>query len=566
MRKKEQKPILLYSIADNKVDKIVDDYIDYVMNPYHIWRQTDEWQANDACIWTKKHPRPENYEHLPEMQPLRQRGEFDNRAPIYQLPHKPNRTRTEFCIRALIDMAYRQYLSSKSGRFSMNKSVLFAVFDESYPYLLTALFQHGVIFKDSNPMTIPHPEWFSCIHYPYAMSVLPYKQRTYQAIKDYKTKHKVGKLTENLLKSVGSSQSQFIQQYEKNISLLRFIDNEGLKLYMDKDSNFKSPHAKMSAQALVDKVNLDKGYMEEDKNIVSMGEREDKNHIGRFYHIGTSMKKELRKYSNLQYGIDAHNSHPLIFNYFILNYYLNNSLIDINTDFISLNTNNINLFYNISLFLFNNKISNNTYHYVMESLCNSLMDNNIIQDDVKKVKKLPFDVLKYIQDTSTGVIWDNIHSQFPQYTRNEIKKLMFRYVFYSYTTSTGYYDLKTRAYKTLNRKEWVDAFSACYPSVMRLINKYKKEYRKQCQDAQLIDDSGKELIQLSHLLMRFESVIFTRSLHDAFKEKLPVIGIHDCIAVIGDTIDIQQQNTLKGIILNRYKEVGLVPALGVERY
>ena len=201
----------------------------------------------------------------------------------------------------------------------------------------------------------------------------------------------------------------------------------------------------------------------------------------------------------------------------------------------------------------------------MGNLRNQLVDNEIIQKR-SQIRKIPQDCFQYIKDTSTGVIWTIIQQSFPDYTRDEIKENVFQNVFYSPSIKTGYYDIENYTYVEAEKKTWVDMFRQKYPSVMRLINVIKKDLHNQCVANGLVDSEGKDKIQLPHLLMRFESVIFTRALNDAFKANIPAIGIHDCIAVIGDTIDMDQQQQLKDILLNRYKECGLIPSLSVEVY
>ena len=103
---------------------------------------------------------------------------------------------------------------------------------------------------------------------------------------------------------------------------------------------------------------------------------------------------------------------------------------------------------------------------------------------------------------------------------------------------------------------------------MKVINAIKRKLHTECEQHSFVSPSGKDKIQLPHLLMRFESVVFTRSLADAFHERISVIGIHDCIAVIdgADKINRPQQERLLEILRNRYQEVGIVPSLSVEHY
>lgn len=567
MRKKEVKQTLLYCVSDDLLSRMVDEYIDYVMDPYHEWRQTEEWSdrafLNGFSMGNVLAPEPVKV--LPERQPLRQRSEYDGREPKYKLSHKPNRDKTEFHFRALIDMIYRRYQSSKGGWFVLNKNVLSQVFDEGYSYMITTLSRFDVINGEGSPMTIPHPDWFSCKPYHYAASVLPYKLRVNALLAQYyRNEERVSGYVRRIVGELPKN-NPFLEQYQKNVSMLSFTDKAGLERYMGTQENFKSAHTRLHYQAFIDKVNLESGYLPDEKNIVSMGKNEDKIPIGRFYHIGTSLPKKLKRYTNIQYGIDAHNSHPLLFNYFILDYFYTGGSIDIDTDYTRLP--NTSLFFKVSHFL--SLIDNfSLYHNVKESLCKYLNENDIIQTDIDFVKRLPPDVLRYISASSRGRIWDDIQQRFPNFTRNQIKEYMFQYVFYSYATRTGFYDFQNREYVYLDRKEWVDMFKECYPSVMKVVNATKRKLHEECERHNKVSSAGKDMVQLPHLLMRFESVVFTRSLADAFLEHIPVIGIHDCIAVIDDakTINRPQQERLVEILTNRYREVGLVPSLSVEVY
>lgn len=550
MRKKATPPILLFSLSDERVNKIVDDYIDFVTNPYHEWRQTDEWFDSGFVADPSGKPNIIWIEPPREKQPLRQRDEYDTRREIYTLP-KPHRDVAEFKFRALIDTIYRRGSSSKYGKFRLNKKVLDLTYGDEYLYMLETLERHEVVKEDVlNEMSVPHSEWFHCSKYQYAASVLPYKKQTERVLSRFMQKWR--KKQEN---------DAFVKQYESNVGLINIIDWDGLNNYMNDSSNFESEHAKRYWESIIDRLTLNNGYDLSDKQKVSFGINESDNQIGRFYHLGTSMPKEMKKFTNLQFGIDIHNSHPLLFNYLIFNYYFNNTLIDISSSFTSFLNND--LFFLITDYILNYSLIQ-ALHNVPYNLCKYLKNNNIIKTSKRII--LPEDVIQYIYDTSTGQLWDKIQSAFPAYSRDEIKVSLFSSVFYSQSTRTGYYDRDSYQYVELDRKVWVDMFKKQYPSVLSLINKTKKDLHVQCEKQGLINEDGKDKIQLPHLLMRFESVLFTRALKDAFKAHIPAIGIHDCIAVIGDTIDLNQQQQLKDILLNRYKECGLIPSLSVEVY
>ena len=456
-------------------------------------------------------------------------------------------------------MIYRLYAASDKGWFSTNKDVLARVFDEAYPYMITALSRYDIINWETNPMTLPHPEWFSCQPYRYAASVVKYREKAIEFVREYNRK-----LHLSAADFLGAQQDTFIEQYEHNVGLIKFRDTEGMRSYMANPNNFSEEHSRLFFQSVVDRITQQNGYTLAEKRGVSMGQSEAVNHIGRYYHIATSLPKSLKPYTNIQYGVDTHNSHPLLFNFLIFNYFINNSLIDIDYSFLSIS--NSILFFNISKYL-SQLPSFQSHQYVLENLCKFLKDNSIIHNK-KEVGRIPYDALRYIQDTSSGQIWDKVQQAFPHYSRDEVKENMFRHVFYSNSTRTGYYDVKTGQYVVMDRKEWVEMFKQCYPSVHRLINAIKRDLHSQCTNRGLIDKNGRDSIMLPHLLMRFESVLFTRALNEAFQAKIPAIGIHDCIAVVddSDTIDVVQQQRIVDILNGVYRDAGLVPSLSIEVY
>ena len=565
MLKKEEIPCLLYCIPDKKFKKIVNDYIDYVMNPYHEWRQTEEWQDeefNNGFSMGNK-PAPERYEHLPEKQPLRQRGEFDGRAPKYQLEHQPQRKRTEYAFYALIDMLYRLYEQSINGWFTISKSVLANVFYDSYPYMLTALSKHCIILGEGKLTSIWQPELFELRSWNKAdyNSIISYRLRAVQVLDKYNKKEATG-IVNRLKSTIGDDAERFLSTYKKHLALVAFPDTNAVSKYLNDWRYFKSEKRKLYYRTIVNKANTENGYLNEEKTAIIMGENESSVPIGRIYHIGTFMPKSLKKYSTLQYGIDAHNSHPLLFNLFLYDYYINENLFSIYDNFLSIDLSPLYYSLSSSIIKYNPYSSN---HYVLEYLYNQLKINKIEEGYVDKIMRMPSDIFRYIYDTSTGRIWDTIHNSFSQYSRSEVKENCFKYVFYSYPSKV----------EKKRQEKWTTLFKSCYPSVWNVINEYKSVLHEECKkekNVSITNNNGigraKDTVLLPHLLMRLEAVIFTRALNDAFKEKIPAIGIHDCLAIVGNsnTIDINQQQRLIDILNKHYKSVGLIPSLGIEEY
>jgi hypothetical protein len=99
------------------------------------------------------------------------------------------------------------------------------------------------------------------------------------------------------------------------------------------------------------------------------------------------------------------------------------------------------------------------------------------------------------------------------------------------------------------------------------------ELKKQCEEEgrkkiKIKGGKKKEVpeVQLSHLMMRLESQIFTSILVRLFKKRgLYVMGIHDAIVVL-DGLEICPEDKIKEIMLEEYAKFGLVPTLSVDVY
>ena len=299
---------------------------------------------------------------------------------------------------------------------------------------------------------------------------------------------------------------------------------------------------------------------------------------GRLYHIGTRLPNNLKKYTNIKLSIDCKNSHLLLFNNLLLSYYLNPSLININNYFnLSINNNLFNLYYIILFDLFNYP-----YHYFVDKSYNHLKDKGLENDVIAKVEKIPQDVWHYMYDSSRGMLWDYFIDYFKddeelkalgseKERRSFVKKSMFGNVFY---------DARTRINK-VNRStgdenpnsKWALAFREKYPNVFKIINHYKKELKRQCEDEarkkiKIKNGKKKEVpeVQLSHLMMRLESQIFTSILVRLFKKRgLHVMGIHDAIVVL-EGLDKCPESKIREIMIEEYAKFGLVPTLSVDVY
>ena len=191
----------------------------------------------------------------------------------------------------------------------------------------------------------------------------------------------------------------------------------------------------------------------------------------------------------------------------------------------------------------------------MQELCNILKNNNIENDVLKQTKKIPCNVLVYLHGVSRGSLWDDIHRKNQSESRDEIKRVMFQEVFYSY----GARFPAKRKYATMFKEE--------FPDVAKVLRHYKKIYHQQCIEQGKQTKRGhkdKDSVLLPLKLMQLESTIFKEILTRLWKLKGGrCFAIHDAIAVLNNTISSEKVSEM---MKNVYWEMGLIPTLSVDFY
>lgn len=275
----------------------------------------------------------------------------------------------------------------------------------------------------------------------------------------------VGEHMEDCLKDYGDD--EFIRNYQESLALLqlpqkreslnyinnkKFLNNKSKEYYLGKIESFKY----------------------DNKMIHSI---DDNNRI---YHYMTNLPRDLKCFFNIKYQCDISNSHPLLFNLFLIDKY---------------NISNDIIYYLLQI---DGDIVDN--HYLGKQLYNILNINNIEFE----IKSIPIDVLKYIYSTSKGLFWDNFLDLFEDIERSEIKQKMFCEVFYS------------KKSKTTRFKPFAKIFKEHYPSVWQTIKELKAE------------DADK----LPNDMMALESKLFHQILVECYKRNWKVISIHDAIIVL----------------------------------
>lgn len=269
----------------------------------------------------------------------------------------------------------------------------------------------------------------------------------------------------------------------------------------------------------------------------------------RIYHILTNTFRDFRKFTNIKFMLDICNSHPLLFNKFILDYYnINNSLLyNIINNIYYDNINNIWLYNNIYSPIYNPR------HKSLKSLIDNMIKEGCFADiDIQK------DAIHYIVMTSKGQLWHYLldlckHAELDiidgmKIDKHSLKKKMFAEVFYSnihqitFTTKDG------------NRviKEYAKLFKKEYPSVFKIINENKPK--------------GKEG-ELANNLMRLESQLFHAILERLYKKRgLDCISIHDAIVVLSTSDKKYKKEDIEKVMLDVYHSNSLFPTLDFTNY
>ncbi len=239
----------------------------------------------------------------------------------------------------------------------------------------------------------------------------------------------------------------------------------------------------------------------------------DKN--GRIYHYITNFPRVMKKYLNLRYQLDVHNSHPLIVNHYLMKYY------NISSNIIFKILNNINYKIDIN----NHKDCNN--------LCKELKNNVLWKEEVKSI---PSDVLLYIYTTSKGVFWD-IMSDMTKVERDDVKGKFFQEIFYGYNKNT-------------RGKEFGKKFVELYPHVWKVLRILKKQ------------DEG-----LPNTMMQHEAHMMKEILCRMYDCGLKVASIHDAVIVVDDDAN-DEFDVVAGVnlMVDVYRKYGLYPSIDVKDY
>lgn len=550
----------IYTLKSDLLEKVITNYIDYVTNPYHIWRQ-----FINPSVWGE--PEYNNGEGIKPM-PLSTKNNLKEgkEEEIMSLPC-PRYENAKADVMAMVDILYRCSLNCE------NESGYFTV---SSKYLKTASNNYVYIIRTLNKMLIMNINHYvsegqydrtlylirdeSMFHPQLISSISRTSANAIKKVDDYADKiHK-----EKLQKVIEMTSETFVERYNKALSKLR-IDKETAQSYVNStyidDGDILSRKSRLRT---IHKL-TNEDYIKEIRSI-------DDN--GRIYHIGTELQRDLKQFTNIEYTIDCKNSHPFLLSYLLFRYHVTGS-IDVDERFDD--ELHHSLLREVMLYLRENSGIYNHYTF-SDFVCKSLENKYLSKQQLAKTKEMlksvetvPADVWKYISDVSEGKIWDMFVEAFGE-DRTIVKQKVFASVMYSYASA------RNKSPKEENAK-WVEMFSRLYPTVYMVINEIKKSLHQQCKEKGrttelkhphtvevgkfMVTYTQKDDILLPLLLMRLESRIFTKILTKLFNKRILCFGIHDAVAVLKSKLSEEE---IKQVMMSVYEEYGLIPTLSIDHY
>ena len=543
----------IYILRSDRLDKVIKNYIDYITNPFHEWRQ--EWQPSmkgTEIIYNGG----KGIINMPLCDTEREDGQH---YIIKNLP-KPNYETARRHIMAICNYIFRKYRNTSDDRFRLSSERLHKLSD-NYKWICMTLKHMGIIdfvtgMKDHdtdrhtyNLYNVLRPELFHLIN----MDNIPTPIEAYIRKYDLDIEHQ--KHLENLRQIEQSTSPQFVKRYNQSLKHLTINSKDAIQ-YIKEHYSEPTDKDRIYRETIIHKINS-KGDVNELSSL-------DEN--GRLYHIGTQLPRDLRNYTNIVLTIDCKNSHLLLFNYFIINHYI--GLPDILYN-IPANTTLTDTIYIISLIL--HKVPRelcNYNHIFADFIRNELRNSKIEKSKIAKLIEIPNDVWKYLWKSSHGKLWDDFVEKFSE-ERSTVKENVFRDVFYAYSTRN----------RNDTNSKYLNEFKTLYPNIYEIIVRIRKNLHQLCKEKGEIEELPKaktvvlsnghkieyytkDKILLPNLLMRLESYIFTAILIKLYHTRgFYCLGIHDAICVLNDKMSCEKVHE---IMMKEYAKYGLIPTLDVK--
>lgn len=544
-----------YILRSDVLQKVVSNYIDYVTNPKHEWRQhcQPSMFGNETVY---------NFGQGIKDMPL---NSYENlggeKIELTNLPKPQASTATRDVI-AVCNYIFRVYRNRRDDEPFQLPSQRLHKLSEHYKWICRTLANMYIIYmaegmKDSATDKHAHTIYNilrSDLFHLIETAKIPKYIAQYIKKNDYEIEHQ--EHLAKLLVIEAATSKEFVLRYNQSLKRLSVRNKDEALTYIRQTYSGKE---KEYRESLIHKLTLS-GDIKELSTI-------DDN--GRFYHLGTQLTRDIKQFTNIKYILDCKNSHLLLFNYFITYYYIEGT-ISINHTY-NTNTTHIQILKLISQYLYQQPTPNTlSLHILADSISKNLNNKNLQKSVLAKIEKIPDDVWAYMWKSAHGELWDDFEKMFDE-ERWKVKENMFGDVFYSYH--------KTKASAIKNKSKYLDAFIQLYPNVFSLILNIKRSIHEECkkmgrqcelrQPRKIVLDNGHTVeikneddVMLPHMLMRLESRIFTDILAKLFKKRgFYCFGIHDAICVLNDKMSVEE---VQKIMLLVYYDYGLVPTLDVQ--
>lgn len=546
----------IYTLKSAVLNKVVENYIDYIVNPYHEWRQFANPSVHGGIDYN-------DGEGIKAM-PLRQATAC--REALWNLP-KPRKDKAEADVIAIVDILRRRSLrgENEDGFFTVSSSHLKKIAN-NYNYILTTLRRMGIISECPQ-----HYEglYHSTLYRINDESLFHLRRTDTLNRKALVTVEKCDELNdkrhrEKLAEAVKATSPQFVERYNANLAKLT-IDKEAATAYVEERYSSAGDTLRRNSRLYVISKVIGVDY---DKSIRAI----DSN--GRIYHIGTELQRDLKQFTNIAFSADCKNSHPFLLTYLLLKHRAAGG-VSIEEQFSEQSFHTL-LWHVISHL----RENNGQYNHLLFSdfFCKSLENKRLSKTERAKTMKMvealesvPGDVWRYIFDVSMGRIWDMFVRAFSE-DRSTVKQKVFKSVIYSYPT-------KRKRKQKVEDAKWVEMFSTLYPTVYESINEIKQSLHDECREKGMttrlkhphtiyVNDhrivyTDKDDVLLPLMLMRLESKIFTKILTILFNKRVVCFGIHDAVAVIRSKLT---EDEIKQVMMTVYGQFGLIPTLSVDHY
>lgn len=420
----------------------------------------------------------------------------------------------------LIHLIIKRSHNNEYGWAYLSSVVLEKVLGKEYRQLIKTLLHENII-------------WYTQF---YEMGVMPYGYKLCNGVdyecsieyegylRSYEDKLKLSlgyinhQQTEEALSNLANT--KLFNRYESSLSYLKLMFPEQAKRFLE-----IHPFVNNTSRNYYYSI-LDRYEDKEDRRITSV----DKNK--RIYSLLTATPRLMKYFLNISFSADIHNSHPLLFNKILSEYYgISFELLDKVYGLIDNRRSEVlDVLYNRP-------------HYVRQYLLKVL---NISNDSDNVFYKVPKDVWEYVIITSLGLFWDVIipreNNTYNELLRSDVKVLLFSEVFYSKTMTT-------------RCKVFAKMFKKRFPNVYKVVEEQKKGLAK---DKRTV---------LSNRMMALESELFQEVLTLLYNKRYKVVSIHDAVVVL----DVPSNKTctaelVKDVINKVYRKNGLHPDVSIDYY